>query len=73
MNDDPLGHNPHPRMTLTYAGIARARIVVVTVSGEAKAPALRRVVDGDPTAPASAVRAEHVVYLADPAAASQLD
>ena len=24
MNEDPAGHNPHPRMTLTFAGIARA-------------------------------------------------
>src|SRR6478735_12767137 len=43
INDDPLGHNPHPRMTLTFSGIARARVVVVTVEGEAKADALARV------------------------------
>jgi 6-phosphogluconolactonase len=72
MNVDPTGNNPHPRMTLTYAGIARARLVIVTVSGEAKRDALRRVVEGDPTAPAAAVRADKVVWLADAAAAGDL-
>lgn len=71
-NEDPTGANPHARMTLTFAGIARARLVVVTVAGEAKAEALRRVVDGDPTAPGSHVRADRLVWLADPAAASLL-
>jgi 6-phosphogluconolactonase len=73
MNDDPTGRNPHRRMTLTYAGIARARLVLVTVVGEAKREALQRVAAGDPTAPASAVRAERVVFLADHAAAGDLD
>lgn len=72
LNEDPLGHNPHPRMTLTYSGIARARLVIVTVSGEDKREALARVAAGDPTAPASAVRGERVVWLADPAAAGDL-
>ena len=43
MNEDPSGRNPHPRMTLTFAGIARARLVLVTVSGEEKREALARV------------------------------
>lgn len=73
MNDDPLGHNPHPRMTLTYTGIARARLVIVTVAGEAKREALARVAAGDPTAPASKVQAERVVWLADRAAAGDLE
>jgi 6-phosphogluconolactonase len=68
VNDDPLGHNPHPRMTLTYEGIARARLAVVTVEGEAKAEALARVRDGDLTAPASHIDAERVVWLVDHAA-----
>jgi 6-phosphogluconolactonase len=72
MNDDPLGHNPHRRMTLTYAGLARARLVIVTVAGEAKRDALARVMAGDPSAPASAVQAERVVWLADRAAAGDL-
>ena len=71
MNDDPLGHNPHRRMTLTYAGIARARLVVVTVAGESKREALARVVAGDDV-PASRIAAEQVVWLADPAAAGDL-
>lgn len=73
MNDDPLGRNPHQRMTLTYAGIARAHLVIVTVMGQGKRAALERVADGDPTAPAAAIRAERVVWLADPAAAGDLE
>ena len=72
LNEDPLGHNPHPRMTLTYEGIARGRLVLVTVAGEAKAEALARVAAGDVTAPASRVHADQVVWLADAAAASRL-
>lgn len=72
MNDDPLEHNPHPRMTLTYAGIARARLVLVTVSGEEKRDALHRVFAGDETAPASKIEAERIIWLADPAAAGDL-
>jgi 6-phosphogluconolactonase len=69
MNRDPLGIHRHERMTLTYAGIARARLVLVTVSGEQKREALARVLADDPEAPGTRVRAERVVWLADPAAA----
>lgn len=72
LNDDPHGNNPLQRMTLTFAGIARARLVLVTVSGESKREALARVAADDPAAPASHVRAERVVWLADPAAAGDL-
>jgi 6-phosphogluconolactonase len=72
LTDDPLARNPHPRMTLTFEGIARADLVIVTVEGSAKAEALARVAAGDPTAPASRIRARNVVWLADPAAASDL-
>ncbi len=51
MNEDPSGRNPHPRMTLTFAGIARARLVLVTVTGEEKREALARVRAGDPDLP----------------------
>jgi 6-phosphogluconolactonase len=72
MNVDPHGANAHQRMTLTYAGIERARLVLVTVVGEAKREALARVVAGDPRAPATAVDAPHVVWIADQAAAGDL-
>ena len=45
-------------MTLTFAGIARARLVLVTVAGEEKREALARVRAGDPTCPGSHVRAD---------------
>jgi len=68
INEDPLGHNPHPRMTLTFEGIRRARLVVVTVEGDTKVEALARVRAGDPTAPASHVQADRVIWLVDHAA-----
>lgn len=68
-NEDPLGNNPHQRMTLTFAGIERARLVLFTVVGEEKREALARVRAGDPDCPATHVRAERVVWLVDPAAA----
>jgi 6-phosphogluconolactonase len=72
LNEDPLDHHPHRRMTLTFAGIARARLVVVTVSGEDKREALARVAAGDESAPGTHIKAERVVWLADPAAAGDL-
>ncbi len=71
-NTDPTGHNRHERLTLTYAGIARARLVLVTVAGADKREALARVAAGDPTCPASLVHADRIVWLADPAAAGDL-
>ena len=68
-NLDPSGTNPHERMTLTYAGISRARLVLVTVSGDEKREALARVLADDPSCPASRVRADRVVWIADAAAA----
>lgn len=72
LNDDPLAHNPHRRMTLTYEGIARANLVLVTVEGQSKAEAFARVVAGDATAPASRVHADRLVWLVDQAAAQGL-
>jgi 6-phosphogluconolactonase len=71
MNEDPSGTHPHPRMTLTFAGIARARLVVVTVEGEAKAGALAAIAGGDEL-PACRIAGERVLWLVDPSAASQL-
>jgi 6-phosphogluconolactonase len=72
MNADPHQRNPYDRMTLTFAGIARSRLVIVTVEGEAKREALARVMEGDPGVPASRIRADRVLWLVDEAAAGDL-
>lgn len=69
MNQDASGRNPHQRMTLTFAGIERARLVLVTVAGEEKREALARVVAADPDCPGTHVRGDRVVWIADRAAA----
>jgi 6-phosphogluconolactonase len=71
MNRDPSGRNPYDRMTLTFAGIDRGRLVLVTVAGEEKAEALAAVAAGEDL-PASRITAERVVWLVDEAAASKL-
>lgn len=63
-NEDPSGRNVHPRMTLTFSGIARSRLVIFTVSGTAKRDALRAVMDGADL-PAARVTADDVVWLVD--------
>ena len=68
MNVDPLGNNPHERMTLTFAGIERADHVVITVAGAEKRDALARVIDGDESAPAARLRAAHILWIVDRAA-----
>jgi 6-phosphogluconolactonase len=72
MNEDPSGRNPYPRMTLTLAGIARARLALVTVAGEDKAEALAAVAASDEL-PAARIASERIIWLVDQAAASQLD
>lgn len=67
VNEDPSGRNPHRRLTLTLPAIARARLVVFTVSGAEKARALAEVLDGSDV-PAARVRAARVVWLCDEAA-----
>jgi 6-phosphogluconolactonase len=67
LSEDPAGRNPHRRMTLTYAGIARSRLVVLTVAGASKAEAMRAIYAGADL-PAARVSAEKVVWLVDPAA-----
>jgi 6-phosphogluconolactonase len=71
MNEDPNGVHPYQRMTLTFAGIERARLAVVTVSGESKAEALAAIAAGDDL-PAANIAAEQVVWLVDEPAASKL-
>ena len=63
-NTDTSGRNHHPRLTLTFAGIARARLAVFTVAGPDKREALARVLRDDDL-PAARVHAERVVWLCD--------
>jgi len=71
MNEDPSGRNPFQRMTLTLSGIARARLVIFTVSGTEKREAFEAVRRDDPNCPASRVRADRVLWLVDREAAGQ--
>jgi 6-phosphogluconolactonase len=64
LNTDPKGVNPHPRMTLTFPGIARSRLAVVTVTGAEKTEALEKIRDGDDL-PAAQIRAGAVLWLVD--------
>lgn len=66
-NTDPHGVNAHPRLTLTLPAIARADLVVFTVSGGSKRDALARVRAGDDL-PATHVTAPRVHWLVDEAA-----
>jgi 6-phosphogluconolactonase len=62
--------HPHPRLTFTFPAIARAELVVVTVSGEDKREPLARVRSpGD--VPAARIKAKRVVWLVDKAAAGE--
>jgi 6-phosphogluconolactonase len=69
-NQDPSGQHPYPRMTLTFSGIARSRLVIVTVAGAKKRPALQAMIDGADL-PASHVTADEVIWLVDHDAAPQ--
>ena len=64
LSEDPSGRFAHPRMTLTLAGIARARLVVFTVAEETSRDALQAIVDGADL-PAARVSADRVVWLVD--------
>lgn len=68
LNEDPTGTNPHQRMTLTFEGIARSRLVVVTVEGAEKRDAMRAIAAGEDV-PASSIRGDRVIWIVDPAAA----
>jgi 6-phosphogluconolactonase len=63
-NVDPSGRNPHLRLTLTYSGLARARLVVFSVAGAEKHEALTRLLRHEDL-PASRVRAASVLWLVD--------
>jgi 6-phosphogluconolactonase len=62
--------HPHPRLSLSFPGIARADVAVVTVEGADKAEAWRRVQAGEDV-PAARIDAGEVVWLVDPAAAGE--
>ena len=68
LNEDPTGRNPHQRMTLTFEGIARSRLVVVTVEGEEKRDAMRAIAAGEDV-PAAQITGDRVIWIVDPAAA----
>ena len=60
--------HPHRRLTLTFPGIARSRLVVFTLAGAEKREAFSRVRAGDHSAPAARVQAERIIWIADDAA-----
>jgi len=61
---DPAARNPHARMTVTFAALARARRVVFTVAGTDKHEAWAKVAAGEDV-PAARVRADQVLWLVD--------
>jgi 6-phosphogluconolactonase len=63
-NQDPRSNNPHDRVTLTLAGIARARLVVFTVSGSSKREPFSAIMAGADL-PAGRVVADEVLWLVD--------
>ena len=68
LSHDPSGRNPLPRMTLTLSGIQRAQLVLFTVAGAERQPAMQAIADGADL-PAARVRGDRVVWLVDEAAA----
>jgi 6-phosphogluconolactonase len=67
-NEDSSGTYPYQRLTLTFSGIARSRLVIFTVGGESKREALRAVMDGADLPP-NRVSSDRVVWVVDRAAA----
>ena len=63
-NADPNGINPHERITLTLAGISRARRTVLTVDGASKREALARVMAGEDL-PAARLTGRDILWLVD--------
>ena len=57
------------RMTLTYPVINRARRILWVITGDEKAPMLKRLLAGDASIPAGRVAREGALVLADQAAA----
>jgi 6-phosphogluconolactonase len=63
--------HPHPRLTFTYPGIARGRLVVVTVAGAERRNAVERIRAGEDL-PAARIRGDRVLWLGDRAALGTL-
>jgi len=61
--------HPHPRLTFTYPAVAASSQVVFTVVGEEKRAAYDGVRRHDHSLPAARIRAPHILWLTDPAAA----
>jgi 6-phosphogluconolactonase len=59
--------HPHPRITLTFPGIARSPLVIVTVAGNDKREAIERIRAGEDL-PGARIRADRVIWLGDAAA-----
>lgn len=57
--------HPHPRITFTLPAIARSQLAVVTVAGEEKRDAWRRLCAGEDL-PAQRIRATRVIWLVAP-------
>ena len=57
--------HPHPRITFTFPAIARAQLAVVTVDGEEKRDAWKRLTNGDDV-PAQHIAASRVLWLVSP-------
>jgi 6-phosphogluconolactonase len=62
----------HPRMTLTYPILNRARRILWLVTGGEKTGMLLRLFNGDPSIPAGRVSQDAALLLADRAVAEQL-
>jgi 6-phosphogluconolactonase len=66
-------YQQHPRMTLTYPVLNRARAILFVVTGAEKADALARLSRHDAGIPAGRIANSNVVVIADEAAAARLD
>jgi 6-phosphogluconolactonase len=62
-------YQDHRRMTLTYPALAAARRIVWLVTGPDKREPLAKLLDADESIPAGRVRNEHMIVVADEAAA----
>lgn len=72
---NPVPKLEQTRLTLTYPSINHAGAIMFLVAGQPKAPVVRRVIEGDPSCPASKVQPAKGApsWFLDEAAASQLD